>query len=135
MPRLRALLAVLLAFTWWAAAWHGELEAVGLMLDHQHHAPADHDAHDAPGTTDDHHDPVVARDVAKDVQVRVNASGVLWFALLGLAVWLGATLRPRLSELPVRGARPQTESPPGLVRTWQFVLRLALPSRAPSFAR
>jgi hypothetical protein len=129
MPRLRAFLAILLVTLWCSAAWHVDLEAVGLMFEHQHHAHDDHDADHAPaGVPHDDHEQVFARDVAKD-QIRVGGAAVLWFAYLGLAVWLAATLRPVLVAL--KNLRQRRETDPPFARVWQFVQRCAPESAAP----
>lgn len=129
MPRLRALLALLLAATWCATAWHGDLEAVGLMIDREHHAHDDHDTDHAPaGVPHDDHEQVFARDVAKD-QIRIGGVAVVWFVLLGLAVWLAATLRPTLVTLKTLRERRETDPP--FAQVWQFMWRCAPESAAP----
>jgi hypothetical protein len=128
MPRSRALLAILLAVTWCSAAWHVDLEGVGMMLEHKHQAHDDRPAEHAPLGAHDDHEEVFARDVAKD-QVRVNAATVAWFAFLGFATWLIATQRIPLAEL--RSLRERRETNPPLVQFWQFVQRCAPESAAP----
>src|SRR5688572_29316355 len=103
MPRVRALLAILLAVTWCSAAWHVNLEAVGLLFQHEHHSHAHdghqhHDTDHAPLDAHDDHHQVFARDVIKD-QLRVGPVGGLWIAVLSLAAWLVASLRPSLAVL------------------------------------
>lgn len=128
MLRLRALLALLLVTTWCSAAWHVDLEAVGLMFEHQHHVH-DHDADHAPvGASHDDHEQVYARDVAKD-QVRLGAADVIWFVFLGLAAWLATALRPTLAD--VKHLRARRETDPPLAQVWQFVMRCAPESAAP----
>jgi hypothetical protein len=128
MPRLRALLAILLVGTWCSAAWHVDLEAVGMMFEHKHHAHDDHDSDHAPVGTHDDHEQVFARDVAKD-QVRASATTVAWFALLAFATWLVAAARPLLVAL--RTLRQRRETDPPLAQAWQFVQRCAPKSAAP----
>jgi hypothetical protein len=133
MPRVRALLAILLAVTWCSAAWHVDLEAVGLLFQHEHHAH-DHGTHDHHGAdhgpvgAHDDHEQVFARDVAKD-QIRVGAADGLWIAVLSLAAWLVARLRPGLSALASTRRRRETDPP--LAHVWQFVQRCAPESAAP----
>jgi hypothetical protein len=133
MPRFRAVLAILFAVTWCSAAWHAEFEALGMMLEHAHHAThahhddGDHETDHGPvGAHDDHAD-VVARDLAKD-QVRVGAVSVLWLALLGVAASL-VSLRP--SHAGLKSARQRRETDPPLSHVWQFVQRCAPESAAP----
>lgn len=124
MLRFRALLALLLAITWCSAAWHIDLEAVGLMFEHRHHA-LDHDAEHAPaGAPHDDHEEVFARDMAKD-QVRIGAAP-LWLALLGAALLLARFGQCRQAAASLRW-RPE----PPLAHVWQFVQRCAPESAAP----
>jgi hypothetical protein len=121
-------MALLLAVAWVPMTSHELLEAAGWI--HQDGPDGDHGDHD--------HGP--AHEAADGV-ARLHDGGTFLkaptFASLGLIVAFAVTFSlSRLlavcrAELPLRRA---TESPPGLVRTWQFVLRMALPSRAPSFA-
>jgi hypothetical protein len=128
MSRLRALLAVLLAITWCSAAWHVDLEAVGMMFKHQHHAHDDHDSDHAPVGAHDDHEQVVARDVAKD-QTRAGPATVAWLALLAFATWLSVAVRPRVAEISTLRTRRETDPP--LAQVWQFVQRCAPESAAP----
>ena len=128
MPRLRALLAILLAVTWCSAAWHVGLEAVGMMLEHEHHAHDDHNSDHAPVGTHDDHEQVFSRDVAKD-QVRVSPATVAWFAVVAFATWLIAAARPSVAAL--RTLRERRETDPPLSQGWQFVQRCAPESAAP----
>jgi hypothetical protein len=128
MPRLRALLAILLAVTWCSAAWHVDLEAVGMMFEHEHHAHDDHDTDQVPVGAHDDHEEVFARDVAKD-QVRGSAATVAWIALLAFATWLVAAARPSVAAL--RTLRERRETDPPLAQAWQFVQRCAPESAAP----
>jgi hypothetical protein len=129
MPRVRVLLAILFAVTWCSAAWHVDLEAVGLMLDHQHHAHEGHDHDHSAGVVGDDHEPLFARDMAKDTQVRVGATGVLWFTVVGIFAALGMAFRPRLAEIAT--ARKRRRSDPPLAQVWHFVWRCAPESAAP----
>jgi hypothetical protein len=128
MPRFRALLAILLAVTWCSAAWHANLEAIGLMLEHEHHAHDGHDADHAPVGAHDDHEEIFAQNVAKD-HIRVGAVAGLWLAVIGLAVCFVASLRPSIAAL--KSARQWRETDPPLAHVWQFVQRCAPESAAP----
>jgi hypothetical protein len=128
MPRLRAIVAVLLAVTWCSAAWHCDLEAVGMMLEHRHHGDHDHDTDHAPVSSHDHHEQVFARDVAKD-QVRVIPATITSLALVAFATWLVATAPP--SVVAISPIRERRETDPPLAHIWQFVQRCAPESAAP----
>lgn len=130
MSRSRALLAVLLAVAWCSAAWHANLEAVGLLLDHEHTAAAahGHGDHHAPTSIDDEHDSLVARINAKDIQVR-DGSGTRWIALLAGTAWLGLGRLHRLAEIAAAPRRGRHDPP--LARVWHFVWRCALKPAAP----
>jgi hypothetical protein len=131
MPRPPALIAILLAVTWCSAAWHVQLEAAGVLFEHEHrahHHHADADNHHAPTGADDGHDPVFARQVVKD-QMHTGPAPGLWIGLLGLAVWLMAACPRRAAVLRVT-QRP-TEMGPPLARVWQFLQRCAPRSAAP----
>lgn len=127
MPRLRALLAIVLAITWCSAVWHVDLEAVGLLLEHKHHAHGDHPDHAPAGQAHDDHEQVFARDVAKE-QLRVGAP-ILWFVWLGLATMLTAALQPRRTGLTSFWKRRETDPP--FAHVWQFIRRCAPESAAP----
>jgi hypothetical protein len=130
----RAMIALLLAVTWCSAAWHSDLEALGLMLDHAHHhvethhAHADHQ-HDAPLTEAgaDSHEPVWASHILKD-SLAAMVSPVLLAALCVLTVWAFARHFFALTRAPepVPRRRPPDES-----TVWQFVWRCAPDSAAP----
>ncbi|MGH7960005.1 MAG: hypothetical protein ACREH8_23725 [Opitutaceae bacterium] len=131
MPRLRALFAILLAVTWCSAAWHVDLEAAGLMLEHQHHGHADAgdaDRH-APAAGHEDHERVMVRDVVKDGQFRLGPTGVLWFVLVGIFLACAINLGRRSGErepVPIGGRTAQPQQ-----RVWQFVQRCAPISTAP----
>ncbi len=100
-----------------------------MMFDHGHHVHHDnHDTDHAPVGAHDDHEQVFARDVAKD-QIRVGAVGGLWIAVLGLAAWLVASLRPSLAGL--KSTRQWRETDPPLAHVWHFVQRCAPESAAP----
>jgi len=128
MPRLRALIAVLLAVTWCSAAWHVGLEAAGLMFEHEHHVHGDHDSDHAPTGAPDGHEDVFARDGAKG-QVRAAAGAAGWILLSSVAAWLTAQWRPSIDLQEPPG--PGMDADPPLARVWQFVWRCAPKSAAP----
>lgn len=129
MPRFRVLLALLLAATWCSAAWHVELEAIGLVLIHEHRAHGGHEHHDHPAAVEDHHEPVFARNLTKDAQFRIGATGVLTFAFVAGISGLNTVSYPLFAPtaLPF-GASP---SDPPWAQVWQFVWRCAPDSAAP----
>ncbi|HKB89694.1 MAG TPA: hypothetical protein VKC60_04150 [Opitutaceae bacterium] len=116
-----ALIALLLAIAWVPMVSHEILEAAGWI--HQ----------DGPDDGGPSHD-------GADGHVRLMDGGVFLkvptFPLLG---WTAMVVVFSLVSLVIESAvvsylRRETESPPGFARTWQFILRLALPGRSPSFA-
>ena len=124
MSRSRALLALLLAVTWCTAAWHVDLEAVGLLGEHRHHSHDHGHAHHSPAGSHDGHEKVFARDVAKDV-VRVVASALVCVEAPPTAV----PVPPRILALN-EVSRPAQTDPP-FARVWQFEQRCAPESAAP----
>jgi hypothetical protein len=123
--RSRPFLAVLLAFAWFGAAWHCDLEAAGLLYEHDHHAHSDAGhGHSSPGTHDDH-EQFLARTAAKD-PVRLAALPSPWLFPAVLGLWLVA-LRPPppLVRLPGR------DQDPPLARLWHFLRRCVAASAAP----
>lgn len=131
MLRLRAILALLLTVSWCSAAWHVNLEAVGLILEHQHHHhddhKADHGADHDPCVAHDDHEQVFASDLVKN-QTRAGASAFAYFLPPAFADWLGAA-RPHVTA--IRLLRPPTEADPPSAHVWQFVQRCAPESAAP----
>lgn len=130
MSRLRAILATLLTLTWCSVAWHAELEAAGLMLEHAHHGSGATGAaeHEHSSLPPDAHDPLLVRDLGKDGEIRVSAAPLL-LALLGLFAVLGAARSPadlRREPIPIRG-----ETAPPFQKIWQFVQRCAPEPAAP----
>jgi len=126
MPRLRALLAILLAVTWCSAAWHVDLEAIGLLLEHSHHVHTEDD-HGPLGAQVDH-EQFFARNVTKD-QFRLGGEAVLAFMLLALVP--GASVASRSRAASVSFTRQRRENDPPLARSWQFAQRCAPDSVAP----
>jgi hypothetical protein len=128
MLRLRALLAILLAVTWCSAAWHVDLEAAGMLFQHDHRGHDHHHSDHGPVDAHDHHEQVFARDVMKD-QVRASPATVASFAFLAFAIWVIAAARPSIAALRTLRERRETDPPLGLV--WHFVQRCAPESAAP----
>jgi hypothetical protein len=122
LNRVVALIALLLAVAWLPMTSHELLESAGMI--HQDGPDGDHSpAHEA-----------------ADGFMRLHDGGIFVKAPTLLSVgWIVAVVELSVTGLVVACRvesylRRATESPPGLIRTWQFALRLALPSRAPSFA-
>jgi hypothetical protein len=129
MPRFRVLLALLLAVTWCSAAWHVELEAIGLVLKHEHRAHGDHEHHPHPAALDDLHEPLFARSLTKDASFRIGASDAFPPAIPASIHGLTTTSCPlRADTLKPFGANP---SDPPWTQVWQFVQRCAPDSAAP----
>lgn len=121
LRRLYAFCALLLAVAWVPLTSHELLESAGWI--HQDAADSDHGpAHEA-----------------ADGLCRLHDGGVFLKApALFSDGWIATVTEFSVSSLFLErvvasSLRRATESPPGLARTWQFVLRLALPGRAPSF--
>jgi hypothetical protein len=118
--RLVALIALLLAVAWVPLTSHELLEAAGWI--HQDTPDGDHGpAHEA------------ADGFARQHDEGISVKAPTLFSV----TWLVAVLELSISALVIACCaqsylRRAAESPPELVRTWQFALRLALPSRAPS---
>ncbi len=140
MLRFRAFLAILLATLWCSMVWHADLEALGWMVDHDHrhhhhHGAVHHSAEEhqapqgVPGTVDDHHDPVYARDVTETGQLRLGATGVLWFFLLGGLGALALSFSGVANERDrIRGVG---QTGPPYAKVWQFLRRCASEAAAP----
>lgn len=122
-----ALIALLLAVAWVPMTSHELLESVGLIHQDVPHHDGTH------GDEGPNHE-------AADGLCRIFDGGVFLKApTLFSFSWIVPALELSLAALVLVACvetflRRATESPPELVRTWQFVLRQALPSRAPSFA-
>jgi hypothetical protein len=131
MPRFRVLLALLLAATWCSAAWHVELEAIGLVLNHEHRAHGGHEHHDHPAALEDHHEPVFARNLTKDAQFRIGVTSAHSSTLL-TGISGSNTDSARRASL-ADGAAPPGANPadPPWAQVWQFVWRCAPDSAAP----
>jgi len=117
--RIATFCALLFAVLWVPVTSHELLESAD-WIHHDEagdHAPS-HDAADGN-----------YRANAANILVKAPASLGIGCFVAPLEVYTAGLLFPLQVTLPLR---PATESPPGLVRTWQFALRLALPSRAPS---
>lgn len=127
MSRLRAFLAVVLVATWCSAAWHAELEVLGMLLEHEHHGHV-HDAGDQPAGPVEEHTELVAQHLAKD-QVRVGSQLTVWFGFLGLVAWLAAAVPFKLVARTRVCVRRETGPP--LATAWHFLQRCAPDSAAP----
>lgn len=134
MSLRRAIFALTLALCWCAAAWHGDLEAAGLMFEHEHHhaaTPHDHadHTHAAPDSAlgTDEHDPMWARHGLRDAVIAC-AGPLLLGAVCLVALMLAAhAFSSRLRTL-VAAVR---QRPPDDAVIWQFVQRCAPRAAAP----
>ncbi|HUG12538.1 MAG TPA: hypothetical protein VMM36_16085 [Opitutaceae bacterium] len=120
--RISALCAVLLAVMWVPLTSHELLESIEWI---HHEADADH-----PGAAHESADGHFRIHTSK-VSVKEPSSMALGGIALPLPTTSVTLVRRPETVLPVRR---ETGSPPGTVQVWQFALRLALPSRAPTFA-
>jgi hypothetical protein len=120
--RISTLCAVLFAVMWVPLTSHELLESVEWI---HHEADADH-----PGASHESADGIVRIYTSK---VSVKEPSLLPLANVSVPTATAVVNLPSRSEV-ILSVRRETESPPGLVQVWQFALRLALPSRAPSFA-
>jgi hypothetical protein len=130
MPLRRVLIACLLAVSWFSAALHSELEAVGWMFDHDHgHTHADAGTADQAPTGEDEHDSVFARVMAQVARVLAAPAAVILAAVcvLGVFAWLGFPLRLRTADSWMIPRRCEDVFP----TSWQFVWRCAPESAAP----
>ncbi len=133
---MRTLVALLLIASWLPASSHVHLQHFGLIHqiheDHHHHEHGDGE----PG----HHEHGADNHAAADGECLVSSgSSALDLPWAGSAQ-LGFDFVPALSALGLptereaAGLAPPCTGPPGFSRSWQFLLRAALPVRAPSFA-
>lgn len=127
MPRCRAFLAILLALTWCSAAWHVDLEAAGLLLEHSHQAHGEGEHRHGPVESVTEHEQFFARNLTKD-SFRPNSP---WTSLV-LFPWI-----PETEATTPAGAaamsltRQRRETGPPFAGTWHFVQRCAPDSVAP----
>jgi hypothetical protein len=123
LDRVVALFALLLAVAWLPITSHELLESAGLIHQDEGLDGDEGPAHDAAdGLCQLHHG-------------GISLKAPTWYSL----GWLVTAIELSVAALFVvfrasSHLRWPTESPPGVAGPWQFVLRLALPSRAPSFA-
>lgn len=130
MPRSRAILALVLVATWITTVLHVGLEANGWIPEHSHHAEHGHsdDAtpHHDEAAGDADHDPIFARSSLQESRL----TAWLWLLcvpVIGLLMWLGLNLRPRIVEI-----RPPPRWREALaISSWQFVWRCASFATAP----
>jgi hypothetical protein len=116
-----ALVALMLAVAWVPLTSHDLLASIGWI--HQDGPDGDHGpAHEA------------ADGFARQHEGKIPLKAPTLFPL----TWIVAVIELSIATLVIACSatahlRQATESPPELGRTWHFALRLALPSRAPSF--
>lgn len=130
----RAILSLTLALCWCAAAWHGDLEAAGLMFDHDHHhaaTPHDHadHTHDAPDSAlgTDEHDPMWARHGLRDAVIAFAGPMLLGLVCLVALVLTAQDFSSRLGTV----CAAVRQRPPDDAVIWQFVQRCAPRAAAP----
>lgn len=122
MSRLRFIFALLLATLWLPATLHCALEEAGLIgaaacdIDATEHCAQDHCA-----TVEATHYKT------SDLLVTVAAPTLLVCLDLGELIPTEAIIVPRISP-------ERSDCPLEVPRTWHFVVRAALPARAPSLA-
>jgi hypothetical protein len=120
---LQAIIAGLLLVAWVPATSHPLLEHLGLI--HQAHASGDSD-------TDQNHDGADGLCVLPGVGGPL-VKGMLTHELPVAAIAVIFVISPQISK-DMTGASGLGPSPPLLPKSWQFLLRTAPPSRAPSIA-
>ena len=123
MSRLRFIFALLLATLWLPATLHCALEEAGVIVASACEiADADHCAQDNCATIEASH--------YKTSDLLVTAPAPHLFVCLDLA-----ELIPTETIIVPRIAPELSDCPLEVPRTWHFVVRAALPARAPSLAR
>ncbi len=131
MPRLPRLIALLLLALWLPATLHCDLEAAGIehIFGGHDHASASHD-----------HAPAPSEHASDDIQHSTDGlsyrldSLALKMPLPAFAFLYAVAAIPLLapSDPPANFIAETGTAPPEVARTWHFVTRAALPSRAPS---
>jgi hypothetical protein len=117
-----ALVALLLACAWVPITSHELLESAGLIYADGPHGELG-PAHDT------------ADGMVRNFEGGVFLKAPTWIHFSWFVPVVELSLAALMLSAGVESSlRRATESPPGLVRMWPFVLRQALPSRAPSFA-
>ena len=133
MPPRRVILALTLALAWCWGVWHEDLEAVGLMLDHQHQHHQGHHETDQSGSHEhtpvsiDDHKPVWARDLTNDA--RVVPLLLLLFPTLALVGICSPAFNLRAVDAPLRCGRKRRAR--DFDPIWHFVRRCAPDVAAP----
>lgn len=126
MIKLRGVLLLVMAFAWAPITWHCGLEVLPIL---DFLACCDHEEESAAHQDDDCEQDGCA--VVESGNYKTQEQQV-FVAPPQIARWWAELVAPRpidqlYQEIPAT-------SPPEDLRTWQFVVRAALPVRAPSFA-
>ncbi|MGE3313014.1 MAG: hypothetical protein AB7O66_23850 [Limisphaerales bacterium] len=130
----RMVALVLVAF-WLPASSHAHLQHFGLI--HEVHADHHHDDHGK--AKSGHHEHGADNHAAADGECLLSSGTTGWELLWGGLNGIPLDLVPARSVrvLPVTleavGLAPPGSAPPEFSTSWQFLLRAALPVRAPSF--
>ena len=131
VKRACRLITLLLVVLWPGVSSHALLESFGWI----HEAPEDHHHHSEPeGSSESHHDDHNAADgrcLRSSTSVQVETPPLTQSAGLSLFV-ASAPAHHACRSLPPSGLAPPGVGPPTFISPWQFILRTALPARAPS---
>jgi hypothetical protein len=129
MSYRRVIMLSLLTMIWFSGVLHCDLEAIGLMLEHEHgHVHVGGTEADHPPLSDGEHESVCNWDLAQDGRIALSALWALIFIpLIGLLTWTDFRLRLRVAECRFILERCKNLFP----KSWQFVWRCALESTAP----
>lgn len=132
MRGLKTLLTVLLLANWFACTAHCQLEKTGFIHESgSHHCPGSHSDSESSGHDDSQVCDWVNSGGIQATDIRVVAPEALAVALAPL---LATDLCEERLMPNSRGRAGSGVAPLELVHTFQFVLRTALPARAPSLA-
>lgn len=131
----RRIVALLLVAFWLPASSHVHLQHFGLI----HEIHEDHHHHDQGDAPPGHHEHGADNHAAADGQCILTCGGPALdlpgfvFVVVGLDFDWDAMVLAAPSLLDSSGLAPPCTGPPEIPRSWQFLLRAALPVRAPSF--
>ena len=129
---LKTLLTVLLLANWFACTAHCQVEKTGFFNESgSHHCPGGHSDSESSGHGDSRVCDWVTSGGLQATDIRVVAPEALAVALAPL---LATDLCDERLTPNSRGGAESSVAPLELVHTFQFVLRTALPARAPSLA-
>lgn len=129
------IVALLLTAFWLPASSHVHLQHFGLI----HEIHADHHHHDHGDAESSHHEHGADNHAAADGECLLSSGTTGWGLPWGGLHEIPFDIVPALSVsvLPATpeavGLAPPGAAPPEYPASWQFLLRAALPVRAPSF--